>query len=156
MYNVETEFPPVPRRKGSNVIAAIVLAMIVTILAGVITVIMVRWHHATNDSGVAACRAITQSVKSGDTKDDSNTPMSEASYKHARAAWEHSKYADLRTAGTAIVDTIYKLDTQSSTDDSLGDAMTTLIVLRTNWGVLQNACGNHGVIVPNLPDGSSA
>jgi hypothetical protein len=156
MYAVGTEqeyeFPDVPSSRPSRVGFWLVLGSIIAILLGVVVVIALRASQTSVDSGVSACKSMSSSVKSGDTSDDSNTPMTEASYKKARKVWEQSKFAELRTAGTTIVDDIYKLDQQSSGDDAtLGDAMTTLIVLRTDWASLQAACGKHGVVLPGLP-----
>lgn len=100
------------------------------------------------DSGVAACEQMAVNAKDG-KKSDKKTLMTEAQYKEKRAPFENSKYADIKVAGTNLVETIYKAD-HAQLDDTLGSSIVLLTTVQTQYGALQTACAAHGVDLPSL------
>jgi hypothetical protein len=106
-------------------------------------------HFVKTDSGVEACQTLADNMAKQKSSDDK--PMTEADYKRIRKPFENSKHADIKVAGTNVVDTVYKADTKSK---DLGSAMVLLNKLQTQWGQLQVACSKEGVDVPQLPMGS--
>lgn len=136
----------------NNLIGIIVLLIVA--LAGVFVVGTVASKSATkHDSGVMACQKMADSAKSGDTANDSNTPMTADQFAKAKEPWEKSGFADLRMAGVQVVTTIYAIDQASSTsedDEDLADVMGQMVALQTRWAALQQACGAHGVQIPDI------
>lgn len=142
-----------PRRRWRAVLAALVgLGLFATLIlfAGVA---VSRWEEEA-DSGVVACQAMADNLMSGDTRDDVNTPMTEAMLNKAKEPWKHSQYAELRVAGINVVTTIYELDIASSKSDADTDVMAIMSILRTlrdQWTALQIVCAQHKVHIPDLP-----
>jgi hypothetical protein len=99
------------------------------------------------DSGVVACQKIIENAEDG--RSAVAKDMTEADYKKAREPYQNSKYADLKTAGTTMIETVYMA--QNNPDDSFKGSVDLLTNIRTNWIILQSACGRHGVNIPSLP-----
>lgn len=102
---------------------------------------------AQQDSGITACQEIKANAESG--KKSSGAKMTEEQYKAKRAPFENSEFADLKVAGTNLVDSIYQMD-QKKDDGNLTNALVTLHTIQNQYAALQTACANHGVDLPNL------
>ena len=142
-----------PRRRWRAVLALAVGLVLFSALILFAGVAVTKWEEQ-NDSGVVACQAMADNVISGDTRDDVNTPMTEAMLNKAKGPWKHSQYAELRIAGINVVTTIYELDIASSKSDADTDVMAIMSILRTlrdQWTALQIVCAQHKVDIPDLP-----
>jgi hypothetical protein len=103
----------------------------------------------TTDSGVQACQAIAdKAAHPSPAASKKSGAMSDDSYKKNRAVYENSKYADLKAAGTAVIDVVYGMSKDTGTDYS--SSMANLYALKDHWASLQRACANHGVQIPSL------
>lgn len=100
------------------------------------------------DSGVAACEQMANNAKAPKSSGPISK-MTEAQHQEKRAPFANSQYADIKVAGTNVVDTIYKAD-QMGDDTDLGTIMMTATQLQAQWAQLQIACSSHGVELPNL------
>lgn len=99
------------------------------------------------DSGVAACKQIAVNMKSTvSTPDDKMTPAVRDSKK---SPFVHSRYADLKVAGSNVIDTVYRMDNSADTN-SLGGGLADLTLVVNAWSSLQVACANHGADIPAL------
>ena len=99
------------------------------------------------DSGIAGCKAIA-SMQQNNDKSNNNDAWTEKEYKGFRKPFEQSKYKDVKTAGTLLVDTLYQASKLK--DDDFGGALAMLGALQTQWIGFQNACGAHGVKIQDL------
>lgn len=102
------------------------------------------------DSGVVACREFAKNATEGKTN-SSNKPMTQAEYDKVRGPFVNSGHGDIKTAGTNLVDTIYKVSSKGTDDMDLGGAIMMMTTLQTQYSTLQTACENHGVTLPPLP-----
>lgn len=99
------------------------------------------------DSGAVACQNMLDRAQAPKS-DVQKPPMTETDYRQARAPFESSTSPDVHDAGTAFVDTVYKL--VNSDEGTLADSLGGLLALKTRWADLQVACKNHGVVLPDL------
>jgi hypothetical protein len=129
-----------------NVAGGLVLLAIFAVVLGGALWLSGAWANVgpATDSGVSACKKMVENMDDGRAD---NAKWTEADYFAARAPFESSKHADLRVAGTNLVDTIWKSE-QTVDDESLGGALGLMSTLQTQMSQLQIACGNHGVAVP--------
>lgn len=140
--------PPAGRRNPAMV-AFLVLAAVVAL--GIVgTTGYVVWDRKIReDTGVAACKAMAKSIRDGkaatgqDKGDDAK--LTEAQYHQLRDTFAHSRHADIKTAGTGLVDTIWEM-TKLPKDKEM-EGLAFLPALSTNAMALKTACGNHGVEV---------
>jgi hypothetical protein len=132
-----------------NTIIFIICLVGACITAGVI--VALTPGHFKKDSGVTACKTISENMAK--KKTGSDKPMTEAEYKRLREPFENSSHADIKVAGLNILDTIYQADTQPD-PKNIGGALILMGTLQGQWGQLQTACSNQGVDVPQLPMGS--
>jgi hypothetical protein len=135
-----------------NIVGGIALLAIFFLILGPALIIMELTSDdgpISTDSGISACKRMAENVGKDDGDD---TPWTEADYFAARAPFESSKHADIKVAGTNIVDAVYELEKAADpNNDDLGSAMVALNTVQTRWAGLQTACANHGVTVPALP-----
>ncbi|MEK8107642.1 hypothetical protein NKG94_25990 [Micromonospora sp. M12] len=62
------------------------------------------------DSGVAACRAMSEGrLLDGSAKDSGDDELTEAEYREARKIFEDSRKPEIREHGTALVDILWQL-----------------------------------------------
>jgi hypothetical protein len=124
---------PTPRRRRGLWFAVIIV--IVVAAGGAVALAL---NHRSTDSGVTACQAIATRMIG--TDNGHPWPLN----KDARADFAGSRFADVRSAGTAMADF---LNDPSHTDFEAPDLQDTVISDYTN---LSHACGNHGVTMPPL------
>jgi hypothetical protein len=144
-------------QKIQVVIVASVLGLLT--LVGGIVLVGLNNGSSTVDSGVLACKEIVENASNPSTS-DSSSKMTDAQRKEKRKPFENSDYADIRTAGTAFVDVVYKIDnlpTESTNEDEavaageeLGTAIGSTTLLTSHYNLLQNACANHGIQLPSI------
>lgn len=137
------------RKIKRNIAGGLVLLFIFGIMFGGVILISKAFGSASGstDSGVAACKRMAENVG----KSNKNETWGEPEYHAARMPFESSSHADIKVAGTNIVDTIWQMEKQSKDEENLGGALVTLTTVQTQWAALQTACANHGVTVPPLP-----
>lgn len=139
----------IKRNVAGGVVLAILLAVITTGAFLILSALDKSGAVAT-DSGVSACKAMADTVGKNS---DSQEKWGEPEYQAARMPFESSKHADLKVAGTNLIDTVYKVQNQNLDDADFGEAMVTLQTLQTQWAALQTACANHGQTLPALSTG---
>jgi hypothetical protein len=101
------------------------------------------------DSGIKGCQGIAANAASPKASGSKKTtPMTEEDYRKNRKIYEDSKYADLKAAGTSVIDTVY--DMSQDTGQDYSGSMADLYTLRDHWASLKRACANHGVTIPSL------
>lgn len=143
-YDIETaQNPELKKNRMVNIIAMSIV--LVVLIAGGALFFM---NDSSTDSGITACQEMKKNAESG-KKSTSSGKMTDAQRKEKRAPFENSQYADIRVAGTNLVDSLYQMD-QKKDADNLGDALVTLTTIRTQYAALQTACSAHGVELPNL------
>lgn len=138
----------IKRNIAGGVILLLILA-VVTTGAFLILSALDKSGAVATDSGVSACKAMAENVG----KNSDSQEWGEPEYQAARMPFESSKHADLKVAGTNLIDTVYKVQKQNLDDADLGTAMVTLQTLQTQWAALQTACANHGQTLPPMPTG---
>jgi hypothetical protein len=108
------------------------------------------------DSGVQSCKSIAAGRSASPTAsastDAATTTMTADQYRTVRAQFSHSRYADLRTAGTHFVDLVWQAAGATDGSDGLGAALALLGPLVSAYSDLSGACANHGVVLPPLGD----
>lgn len=99
------------------------------------------------DSGVAACRAMSEdkqmdgSPKDSDAGDDK---LSEAEYREARKIFEDSRHDKIREHGTALMDLLWQV--QEMSEDDAG-SLAFIGPMGTHVSGLQTACADKGFII---------
>lgn len=137
------DYPPPLRktqpRRNPPMLGMVILIVVSTLVLVGVGVAIFAHPFSHSDSGVTACQQLGHNT-------------TKVGYETARKKWSDSKYQDLRTAGTAVVDTAHKMDGESdqTNNEDLNASLTDLATLKTQWAALQTACKNHGV--PNVPD----
>jgi hypothetical protein len=100
--------------------------------------------QAAPDSGVVTCQEMA---------DRANTtgPKPKLSYADVKAKFAASTDVEIRNAGMTLIDTMQKVEATVDNDDATpAESMGAILALRLAWTELQDACGKHGVTVPNL------
>lgn len=138
------------RKIKRNIAGGLVLLAIFAVMFGGVVLLSKAFgsDSVSTDSGVSACKKMAENVGKNDGE---NEVWGEAEYQAARMPFESSKHADIKVAGSNIVDTIWQMEKQSRSEQDLGGALVTLTTVQTQWAALQTACANHGVTVPPLP-----
>jgi hypothetical protein len=95
------------------------------------------------DSGITTCQEMA-------TRANTPGPKPKLSFADVRAKFEASQDVDIRTAGTKLVDTLEKIDKQLSGDTTGAENVGAVLAMRVAWLDLQEACGKHGVTIPDL------
>ena len=109
---------------------------------------------AHTDSGVIGCQKISDSAKNSKSdSSDSDSETTVAEYEKAKQPFLDSRYADVKVAGTNLLNGMEAMEKAANSDDDsdFGAALIGLGELHTNWTALQVACANHGVTLPSLP-----
>lgn len=131
---------------------AIVAVAAVAVFAGTSTVLLGVFGNVgpAKDTGVAACQSFADKAKSG--KQESTSKITADEYHQLRDVFAHSRYGDLRDAGTKFVDVVWQL---SQLGDDAGFAALGFIgPLMSDYASLTGACANHGVTLPPLTGGT--
>lgn len=129
----------------------VTLAVVVFLAAVALTVgalLLTDKVASAKDPGIGACEQMAANAKA-EQKHNSYAKMTDAQRVEKRTPFANSKYADIKVAGTNLVDTLYELDQKENAD--LGDALVIMATVRTQYAALQTACGAHGVELANLP-----
>jgi len=97
------------------------------------------------DSGVKACSDIAE-------RQEITGPKLALSYDEVQAKFEFSRAEDIKSAGTHLVETLKRVDAALADDNTdLSTSMGAVMALRIAWEDLQQACGSHGIDIPDLP-----
>jgi hypothetical protein len=112
----------------------------VVVLAAGAAVGVTVWRLTTpsTDSGVKECKLLTS--------DQSTADPFGTTYKAARNRFSDSRYNDLRTAGTRLMDVIWTSTRGGRVDVSMADSGPFFAA----YADLTTACANHGVTLPPL------
>lgn len=104
----------------------------------------------TKDKGVRACEAIS-AVRDGRTLNVTGLGSGKDGIAILRDAFNHSRYDDLKAAGTAAMDLLRQFK-GTSDDAATGLAIVAGGQMVEKWSALSGACSAHGVDIPNLAD----
>ncbi|MGW3895297.1 hypothetical protein ACWD6L_08855 [Micromonospora profundi] len=134
-----------PRKSGRKplIAAAVLVAVLVFAVGGY----AVYDRFIKEDSGIAACKAMSEdkqidgSPKDSDAGDDD---LSEAEYREARKIFEDSRHDKIREHGTALMDLLWRVQ-QMPEDD--GGALAFIGPMGTHVSGLQTACADEGFII---------
>ncbi|SCL29755.1 hypothetical protein GA0070624_3944 [Micromonospora rhizosphaerae] len=77
---------------------------------------------------------------------DTNT----AAYRRMRKQFADSRYADIRDAGTAFLDTFWQLGTNATGSNVVNTTRDLGARLMRAYDALSTACANHGVKIPSM------
>ncbi len=102
------------------------------------------------DKGVRACEAIAV-TKSGQKFDTRGLGSGRDGIAVLRDAFAHSRYDDLKTAGTQTMDLLRQYQGNSS-DQVTGLAIVAGGQMVDRWAALSGACSAHGVAIPSLAE----
>lgn len=99
--------------------------------------------EASSDPGVTACRQMADGINPA--TGEPNKPggkLSKSEYRKLRDAFDSSEHGDIRKAGTAFADTIWRMSEADESDqwqhiEPLTNAMTKVTA----------ACAAHGVVI---------
>jgi hypothetical protein len=153
----EPEDPPVGRRRPWHLIA--VLIGLVLIVASVFAIVAQRsnvlpvWVPLIGkDTGVAACEAMAggdkiRTLDKGDGKVRSDT-MSQREYREIRAIFTGSRYPEIRTNGSALIDYFWQL--QALGPDAGLAALPLIGPINQAYTGLSGGCSEHGITIPPL------
>jgi len=142
---------PPPKRSRLGIVLVAVVGALVLIGGGTLISVLAGVGPGaalTKDKGVRACEAIT-AVKDGRKLDASGIGEGKDGIAILRDAFNHSRYDDLKTAGTAAMDLMRQF-AGASDDDSLGLAIVAGGQMVEKWSALSGACSAHGVEIPSL------
>lgn len=139
--------PPAPRRRlGPWIAAGAVLAVLALAAVG-----YGAWDLLKPDPGIAACEAMAgKRGPLGDANSDGNDKLSESEYLKLREVFADSKHADIRAAGTKLVDVLWQVS-QIPEGQELG-AIAYVGQVTGAMTELTGACANHGIVV-KIPQG---
>jgi hypothetical protein len=133
--------PPAPAQRPARWAWAVLAAAIV-LFAGV------GWwvydNHIRTDSGLAACKTVRDGGKLQGAGNGGAT-MTEADYRDARKIFQDSRYDDIRSSGTKLMDVAWQVS-QLGPDPGF-EALPYLGQITSAVTDFQGACANHGVIV---------
>jgi hypothetical protein len=102
------------------------------------------------DKGVRACAALA-ATKTGQRIDTRGLGSGGDGLAVLRNAFAHSRYADLRTAGTAAIDLLRQYQGGNG-DQVSGLAIVAGGQMVDRWAALAGACTAHGVTIPSLAE----
>ncbi|WP_148272183.1 hypothetical protein [Micromonospora maris] len=103
-------------------------------------------RYVREDSGVAACKAMSEGRQPDGSEDaGEDAKLTEAQYREARKVFEDSRHEKIREHGTALMDIVWQVD-QMNDDEALG-ALAFMGPLGTHMTGLQTACADQGVIL---------
>lgn len=114
------------------------------LLALIIVVAGVVVAFTSEDSGVAACRAVAEGKAADGGEKTAGAKMTEQEYRHARELFADSSDQDIRAHGTTLMDLAWQL--QQSPDSAL---LLVSDMTRAYTG-LAGACAAHGYTIPPL------
>lgn len=151
--------PPIqpPRRRkplGGLAWFGILAAVGVILLGGIFGVAAFMGQgpgaDLVKDRGVRACEAIS-AVKAGKQLDVSGLGSGKDGIAVLRDAFNHSRYSDLKTAGTEAMDLMRQF-AGANGDQATGLAIVAGGQMVQKWSALSGACSAHGVDIPSLAD----
>lgn len=142
--------PKPPKRKlsGWTWLGIVVAGLAVLLGAATAVVVVAGYEPGPNmfrDRGVRACEAIA-AVKAGRTVNTAGLGEGSDGLAVLRDAFAHSRYDDLKTAGTQAMDLVR----QFKGSDAAGLAFVAGGQLVEKWSALSGACSAHGVQIPAL------
>lgn len=139
-------------------LVAIVAGLLLVVLAGF--VLIARYSNALpvwlpvvgKDTGIAACEALASGDKIR-TLDKGNgtvrgSRMTEAEYQQIRAIFSDSRYSEIRTNGSAMVDYVWQFN-ELGPESALA-ALPLVGPLNQAYSGLSGGCAQHGIILPPL------
>ncbi|MEV6932612.1 hypothetical protein AB0M46_50105 [Dactylosporangium sp. NPDC051485] len=149
------------RRTHAAVWVSVAAAAAVTLTGGALVVAGAAGNGPAagifKDPGVAACEQIRDNAAAARSR-PSSAPASSSqdglkAYQALRKQFADSRYGDLRTAGTEVLDLLFQFSgADSAKDDNAGLALVAAGQLVQQWATLAGACGNHGVTIPKLTE----
>lgn len=144
--------PPPERSRLGIVLVAVIGALVLIGGAVLISVTFGVGPGAalTKDKGVRACEAIS-AVKDGKKINTSGLGSGKDGIAVLRDAFNHSRYDDLKTAGTQAMDLMRQF-AGASDDQATGLAIVAGGQMVEKWSALSGACSAHGVEIPSFSD----
>lgn len=138
---------PPPRRSRSLMWASVALALAVVFAGSGIT-------YAYNkglifkDSGIKACEALRQGNRTFTGAAQNDTPMTEQQYKDLRKVFADSRFDDIRSHGTKLMDLVWQISQLTdSKDPESGFALLPYVgPLTSEVSGLQSACADQGIM----------
>ena len=120
---------------------AIVVISVVAITLGITSFLM--FHHSPVDPGIAACERIR------DHHNTTNAKITQDEYLAGRRAIARSRYEDLRSTGTHLIDLAWQA--QGAQDLS---ALVLVGPLMNAYSDFSGACAAHNIVLPSILDHS--
>ncbi|MFB9449762.1 hypothetical protein Dvina_01445 [Dactylosporangium vinaceum] len=153
------------RRRGAGLWIGVGVAVLLVLAGGAVVAGGVTGKGPAasvfKDSGVAACEQIRDSAAASKASPEPSPKATKSAaeslkaYQAFRKQFADSRYDDLRTAGTEVLDLIFQLSDSGKDSTSDGDAGLAFVAagqLVQKWATLAGACGNHGVTIPKLTE----
>jgi hypothetical protein len=149
--------PGINPPKRHNRILLIALVAVVAIAIATITFTglftlgdtVARHNPLAKDPGITACESIRDHPNSAKP-----ATLTQADYQAVRAQLGRSRYDDLRTSGTQLLDLAWQANAASPSD--LGSALVLIGPLVNAYAVFSGACAAHNVILPPLLSSTEA
>ena len=98
------------------------------------------------DSGVVTCQQMADRANMTGAKP-------KLSFADVRAKFEASQDEAIKTAGMKLIDTLIVIDAAQKSDEgtvSAADSLGQIMAMKVAWLDLQEACGKHGIDIPDL------
>lgn len=96
------------------------------------------------DPGITTCQEMA-------ARANTPGPKPKLSFADVRAKFQSSQDEGIRNAGIKLVETLEKADAIVKDDKSTSaDNLGAIMAMKVAWMDLQEACGKHGVTVPDL------
>jgi hypothetical protein len=127
-------------QRPSGLVIWIGVAVVVT-LAAILGLVI--WMWSSEDSGVAACRAISEGKRAdGQPQNPEGTKITVEEYQGVRELFARSAYPEIRDPGTKLVDIVWQL--QGNPDAALLYGQE----LASASASLAGGCAAHGYVLP--------
>lgn len=128
----------------------IAFVAVMVIVGGIAVLSWIGNDGSFKDSGIVACEKMADRAANPKKSTGAKKDMTSEEHAELRRPFENSDKADIRVAGTNLVDTMYTLTSSEIDKQDLGGSMVTITTLHSQWNALRTACGNHGVNLPPL------
>lgn len=138
-----------PKRRRAGLIIAAVVGALLIIAGGGVGAFALRGTTPFKDSGVAMCEQMRDAQVKDVQAMINGSKWNIDTYHTIRQQFVDSRYADLRDAGTKLIDLAWQIFGSTNSTDSIGAALVAGGQIMQDYSSLTGACANHGVDIPN-------